>query len=255
MPKFSSLFSLPSFNRVPLMRSSSDAAFNQTEPLLQLWAAFFGILLFGTFILYTQGVWASLWAADPTYLTALIVVLFFGATIWVGRRANTLSYEYQQFVQFEQILNHKKVDALTWLQQSPSSWAKEFFLNLYKKGDQWRDNAQLSALLGEKASSAHEMAWWVNGVLLKLGLLGKVIGFSIMAIQLGSLESFDAGQTSAVLKTLTGGLGIALLTTMTGLTANILLGLQLMRLDRFADTLTAKAIKIAEVDLGEMIQS
>jgi biopolymer transport protein ExbB/TolQ len=72
---------------------------------------------------------------------------------------------------------------------------------------------------------------------------------------LGSLESFDAGQTSAVLKTLTGGLGIALLTTMTGLTANILLGLQLIRLDRFADTLTAKAIKIAEVDLGEMIQS
>ena len=93
------------------------------------------------------------------------------------------------------------------------------------------------------------MAWWVNGVLLKLGLLGKVIGFSIMALQLGALDNFDASQTSNILKTLTGGLGIALLTTMTGLTANILLGIQLMRLDRFADSLTAKAIQIAEVDL------
>ena len=40
---------------------------------------------------------------------------------------------------------------------------------------------------------------------------------------------------------------------MTGLTANILLGIQLMRLDRFADHLTAKAIKMAEVDLQNIM--
>jgi hypothetical protein len=37
-------------------------------------------------------------------------------------------------------------------------------------------------------------------------------------------------------------LGIALLTTLTGLSANILLGLQLMRLDRFADQLMAQTM-------------
>jgi hypothetical protein len=40
---------------------------------------------------------------------------------------------------------------------------------------------------------------------------------------------------------------------MTGLTANILLGIQLMRLDRFADALVAKAIKIGEVDFQKIM--
>ena len=40
---------------------------------------------------------------------------------------------------------------------------------------------------------------------------------------------------------LTSGLGVALLTTMVGLVGNILLGLQLTRMDRFADQLLAQA--------------
>ena len=38
---------------------------------------------------------------------------------------------------------------------------------------------------------------------------------------------------------LIAGLGVALLTTMVGLVGNILLGLQLTRLDRYADSLVA----------------
>ena len=49
-----------------------------------------------------------------------------------------------------------------------------------------------------------------------------------------------------MLKSRTGGLGIALLPTITGLTANILLGLQLMRLDRFADGLVSEILKRGE---------
>ncbi|MNR62886.1 hypothetical protein D3C85_1850250 [compost metagenome] len=56
------------------------------------------------------------------------------------------------------------------------------------------------------------------------------------------MDSFDASQSSLLLKNLTGGLGIALLTTVTGLAGNILLGLQLMRLDRFADALVADTL-------------
>lgn len=71
-----------------------------------------------------------------------------------------------------------------------------------------------------------------------------MIGFSILALQLGEVQSFDASQSTQLLKNLTGGLGIALLTTVTGLSGNILLGLQLMRLDRFADALIADTLAI-----------
>lgn len=244
--------SLPNLGKL-VLNFSTPRQKSDVEPLLPLWAAFSGLLVFSGYLLYQKGVWASLLSADPTYLTALIVVLFIGTTIWVGFRANTLTRQHQKLLEFERLAQTNADQARNWLNQLPESWAQELFKGLQNKESHWRDNGQLIQLLAEKASAPHEMAWWLNGVLLKLGLLGKVIGFSIMALQLGAMDSFDSGQTSAVLKTLTGGLGIALLTTMTGLTANILLGIQLMRLDRFADHLTAKAIKVAEIDLQNIM--
>lgn len=250
--KFANLFSLPSFGR-PATPPLPHETQVDVEPLLVLWAAFSGLLLFAGYLLFEKGVWASLLSADPTYLTALIVVLFSGATAWVGFRAKKLADEYEQFTRFEALLINRPSAAKDWLNVKQPSWAYEYFASIQSKGLAWRDHSRLIDLLAEKTSAPHEMPWWINGVLLKLGLLGKVIGFSIMALQLGEMSSFDSGQTSAVLKTLTGGLGIALLTTMTGLTANILLGIQLMRLDRFADCLIAKAIKISEVDLQKVM--
>ena len=55
----------------------------------------------------------------------------------------------------------------------------------------------------------HGTAWWVNGIQLKLGLLGKVIGFSILAIQIGQIQNFDASQSQDLLRSLTTGLGVA----------------------------------------------
>jgi hypothetical protein len=250
--KFASILHLPSFDK-PTATSLRSKAHAGVEPILATWAAFAGLLLFAGYILYLKGIWAALLNADPTYLTALIVVLFVGATVWVGWRAKTLTKEYEAFLAFEGLLYTNHVAARDWLREEKPSWAYEFFTSIQSKGYAWRDNGRLIDLLAEKTSAPHEMPWWVNGVLLKLGLLGKVIGFSIMALQLGEMSSFDSGQTSAVLKTLTGGLGIALLTTMTGLAANILLGIQLMRLDRYADALTAKAIQISELDFQKVM--
>ena len=84
---------LPGFRRPPV--AGSDTTF-KAEPIFYLWCAYFGLLAFAFYILYVKGIWASLLAADPTYLTALIVVLFIGSTIWVGFRANQLAWQYEQ---------------------------------------------------------------------------------------------------------------------------------------------------------------
>ena len=55
-------------------------------------------------------------------------------------------------------------------------------------------------LLVEQAQAPHHTAWWVNGIQLKLGLLGKVIGFSILALQIGSMQNFDPAQSQELLK-------------------------------------------------------
>ena len=197
--------------------------------LFLLWLAYMGLLVFGAWLLWQAGAWHRLVQADPTGLTVAIVLLFVGCSAWAGRRAWVLGQQ-------RLLLDAQLAAPAT----APSSgWSAEYHQGCSRPG---ADHTIWLQVLGERAHGPHEMAWWLNGIQLKLGLLGKVIGFSILALQLGQMDSFDASQSSQLLKNLTGGLGIALLTTVTGLTGNILLGLQLMRLDRFADALVADTL-------------
>jgi len=214
-------------SHLPGLQRSPFALERAERGLFLLWLAYMGLLAFGAHLLWRAGAWHRLIEADPTGLTALITLLFVGCSLWAGRRA--------------WVLGEQRLALDRWLAsgQRSADWSDE-----YRSGcaPAQADRGTWLQVLGERAHGPHEMAWWLNGIQLKLGLLGKVIGFSILALQLGDVQSFDASQSSQLLKNLTGGLGIALLTTVTGLTGNILLGLQLMRLDRFADALVADVI-------------
>lgn len=197
------------------------------QGLFLLWLAYMGLLVLAGWLLWRAGAWQRLLAADPTRLTMVIVLLFIACSFWVGHRAWRLG---------------RQRNALDAGATDTDAWTHSFLRSA--------DRSNALQVLGELAHGPHEMAWWLNGIQLKLGLLGKVIGFSILALDLGQMQSFDPSQSAQLLKSLTGGLGIALLTTVTGLTGNILLGLQLMRLDRFADALVADALALSLADDG-----
>jgi hypothetical protein len=195
-----------------------------SEPLWLEWLALGGVLAFAAWLLGARGVWALLLGADPTGITLVIVVVFTASTLWCGTRTRVL----------------QRQRAALWQRVSTNDggecWAADYCDALRSPA---ADSATALDLLIERTHGPHTTAWWVNGIQLKLGLLGKVIGFSILALNIGNLQSFDASQSQDLLRSLTTGLGVALLTTMVGLVGNILLGLQLTRLDRYADRLVA----------------
>ncbi|CAD5373885.1 conserved membrane hypothetical protein [Rubrivivax sp. A210] len=206
----------------PLPRLGAAPARGQPliEPLWLEWLALAGMLGFAAWLLGGRGVWRLLLQSDPTGITLVIIVVFVAATLWCGTRARELQRERQA------------------LEAGGAGWAAAYWQALESTP---RDAAAPLDLLLERSHGPHHTAWWVNGIQLKLGLLGKVIGFSMLAIQIGQLDSFDPAQSQDLLRNLTAGLGVALLTTMVGLVANILLGLQLTRLDRSADQFVAAA--------------
>jgi len=198
-------------------------AARDAEPLWLEWLALGGLLLFGTWLLGMRGVWALLLSSDPTGLTLVIVVIFAASTLWCGTRSRELQHQRRLLLALRSGGGRE-------------GWAGEYLAAL---GARPTDASAPLDLLLEHTHGPHNTAWWVNGIQLKLGLLGKVIGFSVLALNIGQIQNFDPAQTQDLLKSLTTGLGIALLTTMVGLVGNILLGVQLTRLDRFADALVA----------------
>lgn len=219
-------------SRLPIARSGHLPLDRADQGLFLLWLAYMGLLGFGAWLLWQAGAWHRLVQADPTGLTVAITLLFTASSLWAGRRAWHLGQQ-------RQCLNRHLV--LTTFHQADANhdWSAQYHQGCARPN---ADHTIWLQILSERAHGPHEMAWWLNGIQLKLGLLGKVIGFSILALHLGQMDNFDASQSALLLKNLTGGLGIALLTTVTGLTGNILLGLQLMRLDRFADQLVADTL-------------
>ncbi|MFM2342977.1 MAG: hypothetical protein RLZZ592_2630 [Pseudomonadota bacterium] len=196
------------------------------EPLWMEWLTLGALLVFATWLLGVRGVWQLLLASDPTGLTLVIIVVFVVATLWCGSRSRELQRQRRLM---QQALAQPDPAAA-----GASGWAVEYWSALTAAP---RDAGAPLDLLLEHTHGPHHTAWWINGIQLKLGLLGKVIGFSILAMQIGHMQSLDAAQSQDLLRSLTSGLGVALLTTMVGLVGNIVLGLQLTRLDRYADAL------------------
>lgn len=217
------------------------------DRLFLQWLCFVGLLLFASFLMWRANIWGVLVAADPTGITLMIIAVFAGSTLWVGMRAWNLMHE-------RQALDAWKLAAISYAPSTPpeqtNTAVHSYFSALLGKSRRHDyDNAQLTDVLAERLHGPSESAWWVNGIQIKLGLLGKVIGFSILAIEISQIQNFDASQSQTLLKTLTGGLGIALLTTAVGLVANMLLGVQLVRLDRCGDGILADSLELAETQL------
>lgn len=200
------------------------------EPIWFEWLALTGMFVFAAWLLGLQGVWALLFTSDPTGITLVIIVVFTAATLWSGARSRELARQ-------RAALDTASAGGRSSLSNA-DSWAEAYWSALRSAPQD--TNAPLDILL-ERTHGPHTTAWWVNAIQLKLGLLGKVIGFSILALHIGQMQGFDAAQSQDLLKSLTSGLGVALLTTMVGLIGNILLGLQLTRLDRYADELVTQA--------------
>lgn len=207
------------FDRTVLRRRREAGAL--PEPLWLEWLALGGVLVFATWLLGVRGVWGLLLQSDPTGITLVIMVVFGAATLWCGARSRVLQRQ-RAIVEARAGATHD------------DDWAADYLRHL-----RHADPDTALDLLMERTHGPQTTAWWVNGIQLKLGLLGKVIGFSILALTIGNMQSFDAAQSQELLRSLTSGLGVALLTTMVGLVGNILLGLQLTRLDRYADALVA----------------
>jgi hypothetical protein len=185
-----------------------------TQRLFWGWAMLAGVALFAAWWLQARGLWRALIEGDPSGISIAIVALAVVVTLWCGRRAWQLQAQAV----------------------SASAWRRAY------NDARVRSPEQAAALLSEHSHGPHETAWWFAASAIKLGLLGTVVGFIVMASRIGAMPGFDVDQIQVLLKQMTAGMAIALYTTLVGLIANLWLGLQLLLLDRAADRIVADIV-------------
>ena len=68
--------------------------------------------------------------------------------------------------------------------------------------------------------------FFISDILLKLGIVGTVIGFIIMLSSLSTIDEMNLSKMNNLLLSMSGGMKVALYTTLSGLIGSILLTFQ-----------------------------
>lgn len=208
------------------------------------WLALSAACLFGVYLSWTLGLLQRVLIADTTQISASIVLIYFGCVGYGGWRARQLSLAHRAL---DRVREHfRSSGRLPEETGDHHDWAGEYCRGLSRTD---ADRAALREVLEERSRGAHEAGWFLSSLLLKLGLLGTIVGFVFMLGALEAIKTLSYADLPQMLGRMGSGMGISLYTTLVGLLANMALGLQNLMLDRSAERLVSGTLQFAEREL------
>jgi hypothetical protein len=206
------------------------------------WLILVGLLGFGAYLLWQFGLWERLLTEDQTYLSGIILLLFVFSTLYLGRASWVMARETAAS---EQLFTPgagagRQTGAVC-------GWAQDHLNLLHRQyngtGEQQAAD-HLHARLVEQVHGGHQTGWFMADLLLRLGLVGTVIGFVLMLGVVYELQEEGINALKQLLTSMGGGMQVALYTTLTGLGSATLLSIQCHWLDRCADRLVSRIIEL-----------
>lgn len=175
-----------------------------------------GMISAGFVIAWERGALALILGSDSSYLSALILALYAAASVhWVVMCARL----------------SRDIDALAG-EPAPSNHPAAVLLS----GSVADPSVRLTLLrtVEDEVMNRHAPGHFIVDALLKLGLLGTIVGFVLMLLPIGELRDFDTAAMQRMLSSMSGGMGVSLYTTLAGLVTHLLLRLQYFVLDAAA---------------------
>ena len=232
--------------------------------LMLVWLLITGLIAFGFAVSWNEGLLQALVACDQSRISLVIGFLYVLGTAHCATRAAYLAAEIALVQRVDRAVGDEiapvqlRNDSLEIVGQtiSPNTILGDHLATLLRgKQDagartQDSERSTLVDLLVSRAKGSHDIGWFVVDILLKLGLIGTIVGFILMLSSVANTASLDVNTMQKVLKQMSAGMGTALFTTLAGLTGSILLGLQYLILDKGADTLIERILQLSESRLS-----
>src|ERR1700720_616952 len=115
------------------------------------------------------------------------------------------------------------------------------------QGPRRLDQTLLLRGLAGRLRGSNQFGAFASDTLMKLGLLGTIIGFIMMLAPIAGLDPNDRGAIKSSMNLMSDGMAVAMYTTLTGLIGSILVQTQYYMLDKATAKLFALATDLTEV--------
>lgn len=216
----------------------------------QIWLLLIGIMVFGAFVAVDRGYFDAVIEADRSRLSILIALLFLGASAHASWHIFAASRRIEATRQFSKGFSASPADpvatgpmehppALEFVQAFAADLSRERTMMAAARDSQTSNVLEIYA---DRLRSAVEIGWYIVDILVRLGLVGTIIGFIMILGTLSGGADVTADNIQTLLISMSGGMGIALYTTLAGLITASLLGVQYMVLGRCIEHLIAELI-------------
>jgi hypothetical protein len=227
-------------------RSTVDRA-----PLLR-WMIFTGATIFGVSLLWHFGLVKLMIASDRTYISSVISVLYVAASLHCLWRTIAVSREAEASARIERgFADGSMVMADVASSNSlPPGLIADHIRNLQLKaltqGAGRLDQTLLLRGLTDKLRGSNGLGAFAGDTLMKLGLLGTIIGFIIMLAPIAGLDAGNRALMKSSMGLMSDGMAVAMYTTLAGLVGSILVKIQYYALDAATAQVFSQAVTLTE---------
>ncbi|MGE0623517.1 MAG: MotA/TolQ/ExbB proton channel family protein [Pseudomonadales bacterium] len=204
---------------------------------------------FGFFIAFDRGLVQLALDADKSYISYLIFAIYLIASVHWLYLSRVLATERNRFAAMEAML----ADGASLADLQPGATGGrlgEFLGNLQRKRSAGDADVLVTAF-GDEIANRHALGYFTSDVLLRLGLLGTIVGFIFMLLPIADMDGFDASMMQQLLTSMSGGMAVALYTTLAGLVTSTLLKLQYHLVDSSAVALVTRLAVLVDTYLVE----
>lgn len=182
-----------------------------------------GVIIFGIFLAVQYGLLSRAIQADRSQLSLVILILYTLLSVhwlWISWRLAEEVNTCDHWAQDPSIEPERNLTGRVLADLSHVSGGQH--------------SEQLLTLYHDQLMNRHALGHFATDLLLRIGLMGTIIGFILMLLPVAEIDDFDPAVMQQLLASMSGGMAVALYTTMAGLITSTLLRYQYHLLDTAA---------------------
>ena len=234
-------------------------------PLLH-WMIFTGLCLFASVLLWRFGLVRQMVVADRTYISSIIVLLYVGAslhclwrTIVVSREGTAARHTARLFAGGgRRIVVVDNVAAIDGIGALPKGLVARHIHDLAVKserqGGRRLDQTLLLRRFAGDLRGSNAFGAFAGDSLMKLGLIGTVIGFIMMLAPIAGLDAGNQVSIKSSMSMMSDGMAVAMYTTLAGLVGSILIRIQYYLIEDATAKLFAFAVGLIDVHVVPILE-
>ncbi|MFK8079585.1 MAG: MotA/TolQ/ExbB proton channel family protein [Granulosicoccus sp.] len=211
--------------------------YDSSEFYPQLWLLLVSLMIFGAYVAWDLHLFKLILTSDKSYMASLTMMLVLVMSVHCGWHIFHTS--------------RRTLSAQRWLAErarspkTPSLFLQRFLDDLATEQRESADDVDaILEIHADAVRSPAELGWYFVDLAIRLGLLGTIIGFILIFASLDNIDITGGDDLKNLLIAMSGGMGTALYTTLTGLVGASLLSFQYLILGRQSEHLVAELLRI-----------